>query len=826
MDRLAEGQPAAVVRRRLHVTGTVQGVGFRPFCYCEAVKRGLTGYVENGVEGVMVEVEGDPAAVQDFIRVLREQPPLLARIHHLEVVELPPVVETSFTIRESTGEGVRQVLIPPDIGTCQDCARELADPSHRMWRYPFTNCTQCGPRYTIVREIPYDRHHTAMAGFPLCPDCEREYHDPANRRYHAQPVACPRCGPVAWHVGPSAEDGHQQGDNGNTWLERCWHDLDQGKVVAIKGLGGYHLAVDALNIEAIRLLRYRKKRPHQPFALMVGSLDGVREICCLGEAEKQILLSPQAPIVLMERREGGCPAGISPEGWQECLAEIAPGVHKLGVMLPYTPLHHLLFTGRPQVLVMTSGNRSGLPLAKSEEEAVATLSGVADSFVHHNRPIIHRIDDSVVDVRRGSIYFFRRARGFVPVPVEGPTTVDGLIGLGGELKNTFAVGRGASIFLGPHMGELAALEVQKNYLDALGHLLRLLGVEPQGIVYDLHPGYATTSIASRFNRQGLPVLGVQHHHAHMMAVAGEHRLTGKCLGIVLDGTGYGPDGRVWGMELLWGDATGFSRVGHLKASPLPGGDQAIRYPWRAALGMVAHHLGDQGIARAARYLGHHKDWEALGRMLSGGWPFVMGGTCGRLFDAVAALLGLVKEATYDGHPAILMENIMDKSRPYPPYHYRVQWHADRHLFEADPGPVLAGVLQDLEDGSQPGWISGRLHETVCWIMVDLVKGFFGVTGQKYPVVLGGGAFQNMYLVDRLQQMLEEAGWQVWLPTLMPPNDGALAAGQLVVAGAVARRDKGKELFPAASPAYVEPSPEHPFGIYLYESGGGGEQQCV
>src|SRR5208283_3059993 len=628
-----------LVRKAIEVSGIVQGVGFRPYIYRLAGERKLAGSICNTAAGVSIEVQGPPLAVDDFLAHLPAEAPPLARITDITVREIPCNGESEFRIVTThRGEPV-STLISPDVAVCADCLREMFDPADRRYRYPFINCTNCGPRFTIVRNIPYDRPFTSMAAFTMCPTCRAEYEDPLNRRFHAQPNACWKCGPQV-ELWDSEGKRIEAADPIAETVVR----LQLGDVVAIKGLGGFHLACDATNAEAVRTLRERKRRIEKPFAIMVPDLGAAEQFCEVDDAARQLLLSPQRPIVLLRRRE------------QTLIADdVAPFNRYLGVFLPYTPLHHLLCAdGRFTALVMTSANLSEEPICITNDEAVRRLRGVADCFLVHNRDILLRCDDSVIRVSGGRPRQLRRSRGFVPVPVflseDGPS----VLAVGGELKNTICLTNGRHAFLSQHIGDLENAESYSFFEEAIEHLQRILEITPLAIAYDLHPNYFSTRWA--LAQSELPQIGVQHHHAHIASCMAENHLEGRVIGFALDGTGYGTDGRIWGAEVLLADYSSFERAAHLAYVPLPGGEAAIREPWRMALSYLVHHFGSDFVCGLPFVAGvPQQKLNVLFRMMEQGINSPLTSSCGRLFDAVGALAGIRREVNYEAQAAIELE---------------------------------------------------------------------------------------------------------------------------------------------------------------------------
>lgn len=755
------------VCRRIKISGTVQGVGFRPFVYNLARSRGLRGEVSNTGEGVLIEIEGKSEQVESFISELQANPPALARLTGCLVESGKPRGYLGFRITGSCGEAGGDMLLPPDVAVCPRCREELHDPRDRHYRYPFTNCTACGPRFTVVSGLPYDRARTSMAGFPMCSDCAREYNDPRDRRFHAQPVACPACGPRVELVDRSGSP--LAGD----WLEESLKLLARGKILAVKSLGGFHLACDAANPRAVAELRRRKGRPAKPLAVMCRDLATAREHCRISPEEEALLSSPGAPIVVLARR----PGSALPEG-------LAPGLNSLGVMLPYTPLHLLLFSGCLAVLVMTSGNLSRLPLAVANRQALEELGGIADYFLLHDREIFNRCDDSVVAVIGGESHFFRRSRGCVPAPVAVPVPVAApvgreavVLGAGGEMKNTFCLLKGERAYLSQHLGDMDLLEGQQNFKESLAGFCRLVRAEPEVVAWDLHPGYQISRLAialpARFGT------GVQHHHAHMAACMAENGLEGEVVGIILDGTGYGAGGRLWGFEVLRGDYLHFSREAHLAYTPLPGGERAVKNPWLSAVSYLVTFLGERGWKAVSRLFPERAgEMRLVERMLASGLNSPPASSCGRLFDAVSAILGVCRESTYEGQAAIELGELVawhpapgEKMNPY-----RFELRAG--VFS--PARLLAGILGDCGRGAPPAEVARRFHDTVAAMAAagaDLVRARTGLN----RVVLSGGCWHNRYLLEAAREVLRTKGFEVFYHRLVPPGDGGISLGQALVA---------------------------------------------
>jgi hydrogenase maturation protein HypF len=701
--------------------------------YRLAKELALGGYVLNDERGVLVEVEGDPSAVARFVERLPAEAPPLARVEQLLAEEVEPRGSTAFAIAASTRNGSADAPVAADSATCDACLAEVFDPDDRRHRYPFTNCTNCGPRFTIVRGVPYDRPLTTMAGFEMCDSCRAEYEDPLDRRFHAQPNACPECG-------PSLRLGSLAGDAA---LAEACRALDAGSVVAVKGLGGFHLACRADDEDAVAALRARKHREDRPFALM--TVDAAR-LVELSDADEEVLRGRERPIVIARRRSD---APVAPS--------VAPGSPDLGVMLPYTPLHHLLLDGVGGDLVMTSGNVSDEPIAYEDDDAVERLAGIADLFLLHDRPIQTRVDDSVVRVAGGSRLMVRRSRGFVPdsipLPVRAPRP---LLACGAELKSTFCVARGERAWVGHHIGDLKNYETLRSFTDGIEHFERLFAVAPEVVAHDLHPEYLSSKYA--LEREGVELVGVQHHHAHLAACLAEHGERGPAVGAIYDGAGYGTDGTVWGGELLVGGLTEFARAAHLWPVRLPGGDRAVREPWR----MACAWLEECGLPPPAS---RPDAWDAVASMCRSGFGAPVTTSAGRLFDAVAALCGLRGEVTYEGQAAIELEAACDPSEggAYP-------------MPGLDARETIACVVRDLAAGVPVGAIATRFHRGLASATAAAIEAL----GQPLAV-LSGGVFQNRVLLELTTEALEARGVRVLVPRLLPPNDGGISYGQAAVA---------------------------------------------
>jgi hydrogenase maturation protein HypF len=756
-----------VVGRRFAVSGTVQGVGFRPFVYRVAEALQLTGRVWNDGAGVTVEAFGPPLRLDELERRLRETPPPAARVERLETSPLRGQPPARFEIAPSRSGGAPSVAIGADLATCAACLVELGDPADRRHRYPFTNCTDCGPRFTIALGVPYDRPATTMAGFTMCGPCAAEYGDPHDRRYHAQPNACPACGPRLELL--DARGAAVAGDP----LGLAAAALRRGALLAVKGLGGYHLACDATSAEAVAELRRRKRRDEKPFAVMVADLEAAERVAVLVAAERTLLASVERPIVLCRRRPG---AGLA--------AELAPGNPRVGLMLPATPLHHLLLAEAGRPLVMTSGNRSEEPMAFEDAGALATLGGVADLFLRHDRPIASRCDDSVARVVAGRTLVLRRARGWVPRPVrvrrpfQRPT-----LGVGAQLKNACCLGRGDEATLGPHVGDLDNLETYAAFEAAVARLEAFLRLRPEVIGCDLHPLYHSTRYArERAAATGARLVEVQHHHAHAASAMAEHGLPGPVLALCWDGTGLGTDGAAWGGELLRCWPERFERLATFRPLPLAGGDQAIREPWRLALAALRDAFdGDPPLDLPLFAAVPAADLEVVRRMLAGGFHAPLAHGAGRAFDAAAALVLARPVARFEGQLALALDGAVDEAEAG-----RYPFEVDRAgpVTELDLRPLWRALVADLRGGTGAGVISARFHAALASAGAELVRqASTGAT--RLPVVLSGGCFQNAFLSERIAAELS-GSFEVYLHGHVPPGDGGLALGQALVADAVAR----------------------------------------
>ena len=739
----------------------VQGVGFRPFAFRLATQLDLSGFVRNDADGVHIEVEGSPAALATFARELKAQAPAPARLAALDVLTIPLRGELGFRIEASTeGEAV-QIVIPADSAPCPNCLAELFDPSDRRHGYPFLNCAHCGPRLTVVRAMPYDRARTTLAGFGMCAACRREYEDPSDRRFHAEPTACPRCGPRLALLAADRAVTDQP-------LEAAARALKDGRILAVKGVGGFHLACDARNRSAVSTLRERKAREEKPFAVMVADLAAAERLCRLPPGAADALASPARPILLLEARPDAPVA-----------REVAPEGRLLGVMLPSTPLHCLLLAAFDGPLVMTSGNRSDEPIAYTDEDARERLGPLADLTLTHDRPIHIRCDDSVLRWTEVGPLPIRRSRGYAPLPLQLPVALDRpTLATGGMLKAAFALGTGAGAVLSHHLGDLDQAEAYQSFEEAVAHYERLYRTRPARLVHDLHPDYPSTRWAqSRAAAEGLELLGVQHHHAHFASALIDARLSGPALGVVFDGTGYGLDGGSWGGEIFIGDAAGVERAASLSPAPLPGGDRSAREPWRCALA----RLGAAGlpVRRVEQRIGAARA-RAMGQVIRSSVFAPLSSSVGRLFDAVAWLVGGPDQQTFEGQMGIRVEALAASTPACGAYPFAVREFEQRLVF--DPAPALGALLEDLDRGLSPAQIARRFHQGLAEATAAVCGALSERTGLS-DVVLTGGVFQNALLSGSTCDALRALGLTPHVHRAVPPNDGGLALGQLAVAAA-------------------------------------------
>jgi len=774
---------------RILITGVVQGVGFRPFVYSLATRLELKGWVRNTSAGVEIEVDGSPKALKNFIDSLKKEAPPLARINQIVCEQRSANGFTTFEIFHSEPIPDAFQPIAPDVGICPDCLRELFDPNDRRYRYPFINCTNCGPRFTIIEDIPYDRPKTTMAAFDMCPECAEEYQNPLDRRFHAQPIACPVCGPHVW-LEVSDQSSTLNGLTGNNAFHGAQELLAQGKIIAVKGLGGFHLACDATNLDAVNRLRKRKLRVDKPFAIMMPDIATISAQCMVNDTERQLLESHERPIIILRRK---------PES--TIVGEVAPGQDTLGVMLPYTPLHYLLLTAngksktentetaiRPIILVMTSGNLSEEPIATDNREARDRLAGMTDAFLMHNRPIHTRCDDSVMRIfDRTLVMPIRRARGYAPFPVLLPWQFPPLLAVGAELKNTFCITRDRYAFLSHHIGDLENFETLRSFEDGIAHFERLFRVKPQAIAHDFHPNYLATRYAiERAEIEKIPIVEVQHHHAHIAACMVENGHTGEhpVIGVSFDGTGYGDDGAIWGGEFLLANFEGYNRLAHLDYIPLPGGDKAVQEPWRLALAWLdrAGIRWDDDLPPVRAALTRQKSGtvvlDILYNQIRSGFNTPPTSSMGRLFDAIAALAGVREQVNYEAQAAIEMEALVDPGeKEFYPFNISISAESIR----IDPIPVIQAVVQDHRTCTPVGIIAARFHAGVAEMVLRVVVAIRKMS-RVSEVALCGGVWQNIVLLRMTLNLLRSNDFTVFVHQQVPCNDGGLALGQVVIAG--------------------------------------------
>jgi hydrogenase maturation protein HypF len=755
------------VRTAVRVEGVVQGVGFRPFVYSLATGLGLTGHVGNDMDGVFAEVEGDEHMVARFLDLLPQQAPPLARIERITTSSRVPLGSGGFAIVTSQADGQRRALVSADSATCGDCLREMADPADRRYRYPFINCTNCGPRFSIVRDVPYDRIFTTMSEFTMCARCAAEYDDPADRRFHAQPVCCPDCGP---RLALTDAAGAPLAGPGADLMAAAASMLRNGRVLAVKGIGGYHLVVDASNEYAAAELRARKHREDKPFAIMVADVDQARRLCVVDDAGQALLTSARRPIVLLPRQS----AATSPVA-----SAVAPGNAHLGLMLPYTPLHHLLLQHAGGPIVATSGNRSDEPIVYRDADALARLGGIADAFVSHNRAIQVRTDDSVVRITRARPAMVRRSRGYAPEPLGVRHSARRpVLACGAELKNTFALAKGNRVFVSHHIGDLENAETLLSFTSGIEHYRRLFDIEPEVVAHDLHPDYLSTKYAE--DLADVILVGVQHHHAHIASCLADNEVDGPVIGVAFDGTGYGQDDTIWGGEFLIADLAGFTRSGWLQPVPMPGGAAAIREPWRMAAAYLAAAYPDGLPSDLAVRQRNEAVWAPVTSMAARGINAPLTSSAGRLFDAAAALLGVRDSINYEGQAAIELEQLADplEAGCYPAA-VATDDDGTRRIHGTD---LIRAIADDLAAGVDGALIAARFHNGVAAAIVAMCHAISEASGLT-TVALSGGVFQNQWLTARVNDGLQAAGFVVLTHSRVPCNDGGISLGQAVIAGA-------------------------------------------
>jgi hydrogenase maturation protein HypF len=759
-------------RIKIIIRGAVQGVGFRPFVYRLANRFGLCGYVLNSGRGVFIEAEGPKSSLDRFLITLQDEKPVHAIIHSLEFSYLDVSGFSDFMIRKSRDEEEISAFIMPDIAVCEECLQEMFDPSDRRYLYPFINCTHCGPRFSIIESLPYDRPNTSMKIFSMCDSCREEYQDPFNRRFHAQPIACPNCGPQLqlWDgAGKVLADRHEA-------LLQAVERIRGGKTVALKGLGGFHLIADATNRKAVERLRLRKHREEKPFAVMVPSPEVARELCKISEFEVRLLTSPESPIVLLNRKKNST--------LSEALyhANIAPGNPNLGIMLPYTPLHHLLLKELNIPVVATSGNISEEPMVIDEYQAIRTLGGIADVFLVHNRPIVRHVDDSIARIILGGEMILRRARGYAPLPlsltrkIEKPLKRQSILAVGAHLKNTISITGSDQVFISQHIGDLATRESLATFEKVISDFQCLYQIQPETVAADLHPDYLSSKYARGLQ---LPVIGIQHHQAHIAACRVENQVTGRALGVSWDGTGFGPDHTVWGGEFFMTDDDSYRRVARLQQFMLPGGEEAVKEPRRAAAGVLYEILGDELFSNHLFISKHFNPREQtlLIRMLEKRLNSPVTSSAGRLFDAVASLLNLRQKNAYEGQAAMMLEFLADRQESSR-YEIQLTEH-DTVVIEWEP--MIRQILNDIEEGRDPAKIAMRFHNALCEGIVRAAVYF-----NTEKVLLSGGCFQNIILLEKTVKQLQKKGFRPYWHQRIPPNDGGISVGQIVLAGMKAK----------------------------------------
>lgn len=761
------------LRLRVVIRGAVQGVGFRPFIYRLALSHGLTGWVNNSAQGVFIEVEGSKAQLERFLLSIEKERPPRSFIHSLESSFLDTVGYTGFEIRQSSEHGAKTALILPDIATCADCLSDIFAPENRRYRYPFTNCTNCGPRFTIIESLPYDRPNTTMKAFIMCADCRAEYGNPLDRRFHAQPNACPACGPhlELWSGSATPLSTHHSA------LLQAAEAVRNGKILAVKGLGGFHLIVDAGNERAVRALRTRKQREEKPFALMLPDLETVKDLCEISALEERLLTSPEAPIVLLRR---SVPTGSA-------IAEsIAPRNPYLGVMLPYTPLHHLLMRELGCPVVATSGNLSDEPICTDEYEALARLATVADLFLVHNRPITRHVDDSIARVMIGREMVLRRARGYAPLPIQLKERAAPLLAVGAQLKNTVATARDNDAFVSQHIGDLDTVKAYEAFQRVITSLQNLYELSPQLLACDAHPDYRSTRFA---HGSALPVVAVQHHYAHVLSCMAENQLDAPVLGVAWDGTGYGLDGTIWGGEFLHVTDRSFARVAHLRTFRLPGGDKAMREPRRAAMGLLYEIYGDElfvnnelALLRAFT----QAELLILEKVLKNGINAPVTSSAGRLFDAVAAIAGLRPLARFEGQAAMELEFALDGANTDEYYHFELKRSGDdlsSRSIVIDWSAMIRSILADVSRRTALALVSAKFHNTLVEAIIAVAR-----ASCAERIVLTGGCFQNRYLTERTVRRLHAEGFSPYWHQRVPTNDGGIALGQVMAALRAMRKE--------------------------------------
>lgn len=753
------------IRENIIIKGIVQGVGFRPFIHKLVQNYNLSGWVLNSNQGVEMDVEGKTEELNNFISDIKDKLPPLARIENIEVNQLPLIGYKGFSIKKSiTKEENGFVLVSPDISICEDCLQELFDPRNQRFRYPFINCTNCGPRFTIIKDIPYDRGKTTMRVFEMCPQCQSEYENIEDRRYHAQPNACADCGPQV-----SLYQNKRKLESVGP-IEKAVKLLKEGKIGAIKGLGGFHLACDATNNKAVAKLRRLKNREAKPFAIMSFNLEKIKKYCKLGKKEEEWLINRARPIVLLKKKEDSLISSL-----------VAPRNNYLGVMLPYTPLHYLLLKDNFTALIMTSGNIADQPIIGDNQEALEKLDSIADFFLLHNRDIFNRCDDSVLKIINSDNMFFRRSRGYVPYPIILDFKLKEVLALGGELKNTISFSKENYVFLSQYLGDLKSVETLSFLKKSIASLKKMFRINPEIIACDLHPDYLSTQYAEEIGaKKGLKVVKVQHHHAHIVSCMVENNIKEKVIGVAYDGTGYGDDGKIWGGEFLLCDLKEYLRVGHLKYCSLPGGDKAIMEPWRMTYSYLYSIYGPKAKTLDINFI-QRMDYDKLSiieKMIDKNINSPLTSSCGRLFDAISSLIGIRDEISYEGQAAMELESFCAsgiKER------YKFCIYKEGMEFIIDPQEIFIEIIKDLKEGIDKKIMAAKFHNTVAEFTLNLCGKIRENSGIN-KIALSGGVFQNKYLTEKVVSLLEDKGFKVYTQSKVPPNDGGISLGQAVVAG--------------------------------------------
>jgi hydrogenase maturation protein HypF len=759
--------------KRLEINGIVQGVGFRPFLFQLAQKYNLAGEVSNTSKGVILTIEGKTDKIEAFTKAIKAEKPILSLIDSIKFSEISKTGYDSFSIQKSKSSSGRSTLISPDVSICKDCLNELNDPTNRRYEYPFINCTNCGPRFTIIEDIPYDRPKTSMKHFPMCEDCQKEYYNPLDRRFHAQPNACSVCGPHVTLVNSLSENLCTQNENS---IDKTAMLLKQGHIIAVKGLGGFHIAADASDNIAVSELRKRKKRPDKPFALMAQSVDAIKNFVHVSDAEKKLLESFNRPIVLLTKKKN----------LKNLAYDIAPSNNYLGIMLPYTPLHYILLKKGPEILVMTSGNKSDEPLSIDNNDALNAFGHIADSFLIHNRDIYFRADDSIVHVRKNKPRFLRRSRGYAPLPIPLNASFPKILATGGGLKSTVCLTKNNQAFLSQYIGDLNNFKTFEYYKDSIEHIKKIMDIKPDIIAHDMHPGYMSTDYAKecKLKQPGIKIYPVQHHHAHAVSCMAENKIDHDVIALTLDGTGYGTDGKIWGGEILTCNYTSFKREAHLEYIPMPGSEAAVLEPWRMAVAYLNKAFGDKMLDLDIALSRDHKK-EKLGflqQMVEKGLNSPMTSSAGRLFDGIAAILGIKYKISFESQAAMELEAVSKTDLKCEPYSFSFKENNDKGSFEIKITSLIKEIVQDISNGKHISDISTKFHKTFVDMFVKGALKISRATGLN-DVVLSGGVFNNSLVFDNILKELENNGLKVYTHTKVPAGDGGISLGQAVIAGA-------------------------------------------